>query len=127
MKTKKPSRIELECLNNASKSLGIQEEYSVRKNIISELNKAKRSRNGERVVISDEQRNRIHKRDGYRCVLCGNSHNLCLHHRKKVSEGGTNDDDNLVTLCYPCHAKQHPEIANLILSQWYDILLKENI
>lgn len=59
------------------------------------------------------QKRRIRARDGYRCVCClrGFSHGeLHVHHVLPLSRCGTNADSNLVTLCHPCHNKQHPEI-----------------
>lgn len=79
----------------------------------------------KRIKIQSEQRDRIYKRDGYRCIKCGMKYDLNIHHKKKVSEGGTNDDDNLVTLCVPCHAEEHPDIAIFMLQAWYNSLLKE--
>lgn len=41
------------------------------------------------------------------CTLCGATEGLEVHHIKYRSKGGTDDMDNLVTLCKSCHAKQH--------------------
>lgn len=41
------------------------------------------------------------------CVLCGETEGLEVHHIKYRSEGGTDDMNNLVTLCKRCHAIQH--------------------
>ena len=30
-----------------------------------------------------------------------------VHHKKPLSEGGTNDESNLMSLCYSCHEKEH--------------------
>jgi 5-methylcytosine-specific restriction endonuclease McrA len=54
-----------------------------------------------------EQRLIAIKRDDYKCVKCGNVHNLCVHHVLKLSNGGTNDAKNLITLCELCHAQEH--------------------
>lgn len=32
---------------------------------------------------------------------------LECHHKKPLSHGGTNDDDNIEVLCEPCHRKLH--------------------
>lgn len=71
----------------------------------------------KRKDISDTQRNRILHRDGYKCVKCGCTYNLEIHHKKPISHGGDNSDDNLETICIDCHAEEHPEIANFILSK----------
>ncbi len=53
-----------------------------------------------------EQQAAAKERDGYRCVLCGrNGVTLNVHHIQARREGGTNDLDNLITLCYDCHTK----------------------
>jgi 5-methylcytosine-specific restriction endonuclease McrA len=49
------------------------------------------------------------ERDGYKCVLCGATENLAVHHK---DESGQTDNpnhelDNLVTVCSSCHTKQH--------------------
>jgi hypothetical protein len=50
---------------------------------------------------------RILKRDSYKCTLCESSYDLAIHHIKRKRDGGTNEDDNLTTLCVKCHKKQH--------------------
>lgn len=60
----------------------------------------------------EEQKRRIRARDSYRCVCClrGFSQGeLHVHHVLPLSRCGTNADSNLVTLCHPCHNKQHPD------------------
>ena len=48
-----------------------------------------------------------------KCEDCGRSENLTIHHKKKLSFGGTNNFNNLEVLCVNCHRKHHPidEIA----------------
>lgn len=70
--------------------------------------------------IPRDQRLRVLKRDGYRCVLCWSRSNLHIHHHdimdppdfmEKVKGACVNDpylrteDWDLVTLCGSCHAK----------------------
>jgi len=52
-------------------------------------------------------------RDGWRCQKCGTSKTLDVHHRRKISEGGTNHPNNLITLCRSCHGNHHPERRKL--------------
>jgi 5-methylcytosine-specific restriction endonuclease McrA len=41
------------------------------------------------------------------CMQCGSKIRLHLHHKLPKSQGGTNEIDNLTTLCEPCHLKAH--------------------
>jgi 5-methylcytosine-specific restriction endonuclease McrA len=54
----------------------------------------------------------VKSRDGYACTACGypagfqrRTRELHVHHITAISEGGTNDIDNLTTLCHICHRK----------------------
>lgn len=58
-------------------------------------------------------RRRILKRDNYRCQECGMTQaeakdeygeELSVHHIQPYDDGGTHDDENLVSLCKGCHA-----------------------
>lgn len=63
-------------------------------------------------------RRKILERDDYTCKRCGHKSGpyadddgrvLQAHHIHKRSEGGSDDPDNLITLCRPCHGVQHPD------------------
>ena len=41
------------------------------------------------------------------CVLCGTTEKLHHHHVIPKAQGGTNDEDNFITLCYDHHAMIH--------------------
>lgn len=47
------------------------------------------------------------ERDNYTCQKCGAKDYLEVNHIVPVSEGGSNDMTNLVTLCDICHAEEH--------------------
>lgn len=49
----------------------------------------------------------ILKRDNYKCVKCGSSENITIHHKIEISQGGNDSEENLITLCYKCHALEH--------------------
>jgi 5-methylcytosine-specific restriction endonuclease McrA len=51
------------------------------------------------------KRSRIFQRDNYTCQECGlrSDGPLTLDHIVPLVDGGTNHDDNLRTLCGPCH------------------------
>ena len=48
----------------------------------------------------------VKERDGFRCIKCGATENLEVHHIIPVSKGGSNSMRNLITLCHNCHKKQ---------------------
>jgi 5-methylcytosine-specific restriction endonuclease McrA len=52
-------------------------------------------------------RQQILRRDGWRCQSCGAMSNLEVHHREFRSHAGDDAEDNLITLCYRCHAGVH--------------------
>lgn len=41
------------------------------------------------------------------CVNCGKTSDLYLHHIVPLSNGGTNNESNIVKLCGTCHARVH--------------------
>lgn len=68
--------------------------------------------------IPDVIRRKVLRRDGYKCLNCGWSHeewnpsdprHLELHHKKYHSEGGKNIEENLVAICTTCHGSLHKE------------------
>ena len=65
-------------------------------------------------------RQNVYKRDGYRCVYCGNRDGLTLDHVMPKSRGGRDTWTNLVTACMRCNAKkgnQTPEEAGMFLKR----------
>lgn len=54
------------------------------------------------------RREAILNRDGYACQICGKKHTrLEVHHIIFRSQSGTDDENNLITLCEDCHAGIH--------------------
>lgn len=54
------------------------------------------------------RREAILNRDNYTCQVCGKKHTkLEVHHIKYRSQGGNDDEDNLITLCEDCHRDIH--------------------
>jgi DNA-binding XRE family transcriptional regulator len=59
-----------------------------------------------RKQIHPRKRQRIFERDGYKCLSCGCTGDMAsleLDHIIPCINGGTNEDDNLQTLCYKCN------------------------
>jgi 5-methylcytosine-specific restriction endonuclease McrA len=55
------------------------------------------------------RRMRILTRDAFRCRSCGrvaSGHNVNVDHVVPLADGGTDDDDNLQTLCRSCHGRK---------------------
>src|SRR5438477_6746173 len=48
-------------------------------------------------------RTEVLRRDGWRCQSCGSRTSLQAHHIEKLSQGGEDADENLITLCTKCH------------------------
>ena len=54
------------------------------------------------------RREAILRRDNYTCQCCGKKNcRLEVHHVKFKSNGGTDDEENLITLCEDCHKGVH--------------------
>jgi hypothetical protein len=68
--------------------------------------------------VWEEIRQKVYKRDGYRCRACGrakgegNVRKLNAHHILLLRVSRTNDERNLITLCDECHR----EIENKALA-----------
>ena len=74
----------------------------------------KRKKNG-RTPFTKSIRHEVFKRDKYRCVECGaTKEKRCLHidHIIPVSRGGTDELDNLQTLCEGCNLAKKNRIIN---------------
>ena len=71
----------------------------------------KKIKNGTfRHGVESELREEIKLRDDFTCRLCMNkpdSHSLQVHHIVPVSNGGNDQLNNLVLLCYGCHTELH--------------------
>lgn len=57
--------------------------------------------------LPEKLRNRVLDRDNHKCTKCGSVDTLHIHHVIYRSNGGSDEPDNLTTLCEECHIKQH--------------------
>jgi 5-methylcytosine-specific restriction enzyme A len=66
---------------------------------------SKRTVNGKRYSGRkwERIRQRVLRRDGFACTQCQATIGLEIHHRIPLIEGGTDQLDNLQTLCGYCH------------------------
>jgi thymidylate synthase (FAD) len=69
-----------------------------------------------------EHAERVHRRNGYRCGICGSKQALKTHHIDPVwnNPGRARDESNLTTLCESCHSDVHR--LNLELPFLEDVL-----
>lgn len=56
--------------------------------------------------VTKATKRRVLERDGHACVLCGATGRVEVDHIVRYADGGSNYDDNLRTLCKPCHDKR---------------------
>ena len=62
------------------------------------------------------RRSAILHRDNYTCQCCGKKNcRLEVHHIKFKSNGGTDDEENLITLCEDCHKGVH--VGTIVLNK----------
>jgi hypothetical protein len=52
----------------------------------------------------------VFKRDGFKCVMCGYDEDLEVDHITPFSKGGTDDLENLQTLCKTCNIRKGNKI-----------------
>lgn len=52
-------------------------------------------------------KNRIKARDRHRCRRCCSCWDLEIHHIHQRTLGGSDEDQNLITLCHNCHREWH--------------------
>lgn len=60
-----------------------------------------------RVKVSDAVRAYVLERDNHECQSCGSTRRLTLHHIIYRFYGGSNEAENLVTICSLCHCYEH--------------------
>ncbi len=63
--------------------------------------------------LPEETREQVLRRDKHRCGNCDNHLDVEVHHIQFRSDGGSNDPDNLITLCPICHASVHRQFLKL--------------
>lgn len=54
-------------------------------------------------TVSDDVKIEVWKRDGGKCVACGEKHDLGYAHKVHPSKGGKNTADNLEVRCKNCY------------------------
>jgi len=88
---------EFEPVRVADRSVVLRKEYAARR----QLEKAE-----------TWQRKAVLRRDGEECVRCKAIEDLVVHHITPVEAGGSDDLDNMATLCRSCHHDVHGDVAS---------------
>lgn len=57
--------------------------------------------------LTNAQRRAIYRRDNFACALCDSNRGLQIHHVIHRSQGGSDSPQNLITVCWRCHAVLH--------------------
>ena len=105
-------RIARKAVREIIKEVNTQKKYQSAKkvNTKSEIRSSKSKTNKQRQnksrYISASVRVSVLNRDNYKCVFCGrSSKQVCLEvdHIIPFSKGGSNEIDNLQTLCFDCN------------------------
>jgi 5-methylcytosine-specific restriction protein A len=60
---------------------------------------------GKRKSVPPRVRAAVKERDGA-CVACGSTVDLTVDHIKAIRSGGSNEPENLQTLCKPCNVRK---------------------
>ncbi len=55
-------------------------------------------------------KDRVLERDGWKCQCCGSRMNLQIHHLVRRSQLGSDEANNLMTLCACCHHRLHNKL-----------------
>ncbi len=69
-----------------------------------------------RKFLSFKIRKAILERDNYKCIICGTTNRnskLEIDHIIPIIRGGTNDFDNLCTLCIECNRGKSDDIIRI--------------
>jgi 5-methylcytosine-specific restriction endonuclease McrA len=48
-------------------------------------------------------------RDEGKCLECGTDKNISTHHVIALKDGGEDEINNVITLCFDCHAEKHKD------------------
>src|SRR5580765_1072878 len=59
----------------------------------------------------EKLRQRVLRRDSWRCQCCGRMSNLEVHHKQFRSRSGDDSEENLITLCSCCHGEMHISVS----------------
>lgn len=65
-------------------------------------------------AVSKQMREKIFKRDGYKCLCCGSTERLTIDHIIPQHYVCLNTEENLQTLCFKCNCVKGANIINFV-------------
>ena len=70
------------------------------------LTKRRLQQGGQRERIPRDVQEAVYKRDGGKCMFCGNRRNLEFDHIIPLAKGGSNTINNIQLLCQKCNRQK---------------------
>jgi nitrate reductase cytochrome c-type subunit len=82
----------------------------------------------EKSVAPINIKNKVLKRDKHQCIICSSKDYLQVHHKIYRSKGGSNEMNNLETLCIDCHIEKHKNepVAKLLMKNKEALIYERN-
>lgn len=74
--------------------------------------------------IPKEVKDRVWKRDGQRCIICGSPYAMPNSHYIRRSRGGLGIEENIVTMCQNCHSKYDQSTYSSIIATYTENYLR---
>ncbi len=60
-------------------------------------------------AVSPKMRDAVLARDGHRCLVCGATRHITVHHLDSLADGGKTVMERLAALCRACHGEVHEQ------------------
>jgi len=104
---KELKRLEKKRNTRIKRIMDMQREITEINTDIGQLRRQVRIVSVKKIRPATEYKQKLIKEVG-KCEQCGLNVNLTVHHKKQLSQGGTNERNNLEVLCLRCHKQKHP-------------------
>lgn len=83
-----------------------------------------KSKRAKACDISTKVKNIVWERDGKRCIRCGSRYAMPSAHYLPRSKGGLGIEENIVTLCLPCHNAYDHTTERKAIGEFIEAYLK---